>query len=298
LRSGYSKLVANQKIPRFDAKRSRRAESLTVALLRWIVFSDVAMNSTEKAEAELNGRLERLQVNLRTATGETSRRFLTQSILVSVALGEAMTDYVRMIGDYARARYSEIKQEQGTLMPQHAELLKRGGELLEQLKASPDDRSIRKEIERTQHGMETIQRTLRRRADGLQRDLAPSMGMVEKIATSVRRFAEADQLEGLKRAIGTMVEHVNELYQSHPALPAKNLINAEAWESSAYAEIDQASDFYEAFALTGYQALRALAVMTMAVSEAPPKSPEEAHQHANGAVAARLKEITVRFGSN
>ena len=66
----------------------------------------------------------------------------------------------------------------------------------------------------------------------------------------------------------------------------------------AATEIDQANDFYEAYALTGYQVLRALAVMTMAVSPAPPQTAEEATRRANESVAERLKVITVRFGAN
>jgi exonuclease VII large subunit len=256
------------------------------------------MTPTEKAEAALNHRLEQLQVKLRASTSETLRRFLVQSIMASIALGEAMTDYVRMIGQYAQGRYSEIKDTNATLTAQHAELLKSGGEMLERLKANPGDQAIRKEIERAQQAMESIQKTLRRGADSLQRDLAPSMSMVDKIAASVRRLAEADQPDALKRAIGMIVGHVRELYVSHPGLPAKNIINAEAWENAARREIDNATDFYEAYALTGYQALRAIAVMTMAVSPTPPATAEEGAHAANESVATRLKEITLRFGSN
>lgn len=256
------------------------------------------MTPTEKADAALNYRLERLQVNLRATTSESSRRFLAQSIVVCIGLGEAMTDYVKMIGTFAQGRYSEIKQTHTALTAQHAELMKLGSELLERLKADPTDRVIRQEIDRAQQAMESIQKTLRRGADSLQRDLAPSMGLVDKIALSVKRFAEATDPAELKRAMGMLVSHVDELYLSHPGLPAKNIIDAAAWEKSAAAEIEQASDFFEAFALTGYQALRALAVMTMAVSPTPPADADEAARHANESVATRLKEITVRFGSN
>jgi hypothetical protein len=256
------------------------------------------MTPTEKAEAALNTRLERLQVNLRATTSESSRRFLAQSLVVCIGLGEAMTDYVKMIGEYARGRYGEIKQTHATLTAQHADLLKAGGELLEQLKANPSDRVVRQEIERAQKAMESIQKTLRRGADTLQRDLAPSMGLVDKIALGVRRLAEASQADELKRAIGTILDHVRELYESHPGLPAKNIIDATAWQNSSETEIDQSADFFEAYALTGYQALRALAVMTMAVSTTPPQTAEDAMRYANETVAARLKEITVRFGSN
>jgi hypothetical protein len=256
------------------------------------------MTPIEKAETALNRRLERLQINLRAATSENSRRFLAQSLVVCIGLGEAMTDYVKMIGQYAQGRYGEIKQSHAALTAQHADLLKSGAELLAQLKVRPDDRAIRQEIERTQHAMESIQKTLRRGANSLQRDLAPSMGMADKIAGSIRHFAEADGPEPLKHAIGKIVGHVRELYLSHPALPAKDIIDAAAWEKSAAAEIEQASDFYEAYALAGYQALRALDVMTMAVSSTPPETAEHAAHRANESVATRLKEITVRFGSN
>lgn len=255
------------------------------------------MTPTEKAEAALNGRLERLQVNLRAAESENARRFLAQSMVVCIGLGEAMTDYVRMIGQYAQGRYGEIKQSHAELTAQHAELLKAGTVLLERLRANPNDEVLRKEIERAQHGMELIQKTLKRGANALQRDLAPSMGLVDAIAESVRRFAEADQPAALKRAIGRIIGHVRELYLAHPGLPAKDLVDAAAWEKSAADEIDAAGDFYEAFALTGYQELRALAVMTMAVSQTPPSKVEEATQRANEMVAERLKEITARSGA-
>src|ERR1051326_2580869 len=127
---------------------------LSVAL-RWRTFpfgarALLSMTPTEKAEAVLNGRLERLQVNLRAASSEKSRQFLAQSMVVCIGLGEAMTDYVRMIGQYAQGRYGEIKQLHAELTAQHAELLKAGTELLERLKANPDDQTLRKEIGRTQ----------------------------------------------------------------------------------------------------------------------------------------------------
>lgn len=256
------------------------------------------MTPTEKAEAALNLRIERLQVNLRATTSESSRRFLAQSLVTCIGLGEAMTDYVKTIGQYAQGRYDEIKQAHATLTARHAELLETGREMLERLKANPHDRVLRQEIERAQQAMESVQKTLRRGANTLQRDLAPSMGLVDKIAASVRRFAEADQPDQLQRAIGTIVGHVRDLYRSHPGLPAKDIIDAEAWEKSAANEIAHATDFFEAYALTGYQALRALAVVTLAVSPTPPLTADEANRGANESVAARLKEITVRFSAN
>lgn len=256
------------------------------------------MTPIEKAETALNRRLERLQANLREATSEPARRFLAQSLVVCVGLGEALTDYVKMIGQFAQGRYGVLKQANDTLTAQHADLLKSGNDLLEQLKASPTDRILRKKIEVAQQSMEMIQKTLRRGANSLQRDLAPSMGMVDKLAVNVRRFGEADQLDALKRAIGMIVGHVRELYLAQPELPAKDIIDAAAWEKSAVAEIEQATDFYEAYALAGYQALRAVDVMTMAVSPTPPLTAEEATHRANESVAARLKAITARFAAS
>ena len=255
------------------------------------------MTNIEKAEVALNRRLERLQANLREAKTESARRFLAQSLVVCVGLGEALTDYVKMIGQYAQGRYGELKQANTAMIAEHADLLKSGNALLEQLKLDPNDRILRKKIEVAQRAMETIQKTLRRGADSLQRDLAPSMGMVETLSASVRRFGEADQIEGLKRVTGAIVGHVRELYLAQRALPAKNIIDADAWEESAAIEISNASDFYEAYALAGYQALRAIDVMTMAVSENPPRTGEEATQRANESVAVRLKAITARFGT-
>ena len=121
---------------------------------------------------------------------------------------------------------------------------------------------------------------------------------MEKIADAVRRFAEADQPETMKRAIGMMIAHVHELYASHPGSPPAESIDAAAWEKSAQNEIEHAKDFYEAYALTGYQMLRALAVMAATLSETPPQTAEQATHFANDSVAARLKEITLRFGAN
>ena len=104
------------------------------------------MNPTEKAEVALNTRLDRLQANLRETSSDTARRFLFQSLVVCVGLGEALTDYVKQIGEYAQARYSQLKQTQTTLTAEHAALLASGNDLLERLKANPSDRSIRQEI--------------------------------------------------------------------------------------------------------------------------------------------------------
>jgi hypothetical protein len=256
-----------------------------------------AMTPTEKAEAALNARLERLQANLRETTSDTARRFLLQSLVVCVGLGEALTDYVKMIGRYAHSRYADLKQTHDTLTAEHADLLKSGTELLERLKANPTDRIIRQEIDTAQRNMATIQKNLRRGADSLQRDLAPSMAMVDKLAVSVRRFGEAGDVKALTRVLETMVEHVAELYRSQPGLSSKDLIDAASWGKSAVAEVEQATDFYEAFASAGYQAVRALEVMTLAVSQTPPATAGEIIERANEGVATRLKVIAQRFAS-
>lgn len=253
------------------------------------------MTPHEKAVAALNRRLERLQANLSEAKSESVRRFLFQSIVVTLGLGEALNDYIRMVGQYAQRRHGELKQANETLGAKHAELLQSGKELLEKLKADPTDRALRKEIERAQHDMEAIQRTLRRGANALQRDVAPSVAMIDSLSESVRRLCEADDADTLKRLLKTVVEQARELCAAHPALPAKDLIDPGAWEASAVSEINQATDRYDAYARALYQALLGLHLMTMAVSENPPRTAEEATHRANESAAARVKEITTRF---
>jgi hypothetical protein len=256
------------------------------------------MTPIEKAETALNARIVRLQTNLRDAESETARQFLVQALVVCIGIGDALTDYVKMIGQYAQGRHGELKQAHDTLTAQHADLLKSGNELLARLKANPADPVIRKEIERVQQAMATIQKNLKRGANSLQRDIAPSMAMIDQLAASVRRFSEAEQIDALKRVIKLVVGHVHELYLAHPALPSKDIIDAAAWEKSAMAGIDEAADFYEAYARTGYQAVLAIDVMTMAVSPTPPQTAEEATQRANESVAGRIKAITARLAGS
>lgn len=253
------------------------------------------MTPIEKAEKALNSRIERLQANLREAQSETVRQFLFQSLVVCIGMGEALTDYVRMIGQYAQGRHGELKQAHATLTAQHADLLKSGNELLERLKANPGDRVIRKDIERAQQNMAAIQKTLRRGANALQREVAPSMAMIDKLALSVRRLGEADQIDALKRAITMIVGNVRELYLAQPTLPSKNIIDAASWEKSVVSEINQATDSHEAYARAGYQAMLALDVMTMAVSPTPPRTAGEATHRASESAAVRLKDITARL---
>ena len=106
---------------------------------------------------------------------------------------------------------------------------------------------------------------------------------------------DAHQPDALKRVIKMVVRNVRELYLAQPALPAKDIIDPAAWEKSAVAEIDQATDFHGAYAHAGYQTMLALAVMTLVMSETPPRTAEEATRRANEAVAARVKSITARF---
>lgn len=256
------------------------------------------MTPIEKAETALNARLERLQANLREATSETARQFLFQSVVVCMGLGEALTNYIRTIGQYAQGRYGELKRGNTALIAQHAELLKSRNDLLELLKASPHDRILRKKIDQAQQAMAAIQKNLRRGADSLQRDLAPSMAMVDKLAVTVRRLGEADEVDALKRVIATIVAHARELYLAHPGLTAKDIVDAATWEKAGGSEIDQATDFYEAYARAGYQALLALDVMTMAVSSSPPLTAREATRRANESVAAQIKAIAARFGTS
>lgn len=253
------------------------------------------MTPIEKAENALNSRIGRLQANLREAKSEAAQRWLFQSIVICIGIGEALTDYVKMIGQYAQGRHGELKQAQATLTAQHDDLLKSGKELLERLKADPTDRALRKEIELVQRNMAAIQKTLRRGANSLQRDTAPSMAMIDPLAMSVRRLCEADEPDALKRVIEMVVGHVGELYRAQPTLEQKDIIDTASWEKSAVSAIDQAADFREAFAQAGYQAILALDLMKMAVSDTPPRSAEEAINRASESVAERLKHITARF---
>lgn len=256
------------------------------------------MTPHEKAVNAINTRLERLQANLREAKVESAQRFLFQSIVVLIAVAEALNDYIKRVGEYAKRRHGEVKHTNEALDAQHAEWLKSGKELLEKLKANPTDRAIRKEIERAQESMAAIQKTMRRGANALQRDLAPSLATIDEMAVSVRRLSEADQSDALKRLLRSVVEQVKELYAAQPALPAlpaKDAIDAVAWEKSAVAEIDQAADFYDGYARAGYQVILAIEWMAMAVSENPPRAAEDATQRANEAVAARLKETAARL---
>jgi hypothetical protein len=253
------------------------------------------MTSIEKAENALNRRIEQIQTKLRDAGSETAQRFLLQALMVCIGIGEALRDYIKTIGQYAQGRHGGLKQTHDSLTAQHAELLKSGQELLERLKANPTDRALRKEIEALQRAMAATQKTLKRGANALQREVAPSIAMIDKLAVSLRRLGEADQLDALKRAIKMIVGNVRELYCVQPTLESKDLIDPVAWEKSAVSAIDQATDFHEAYAHAGFQAMLALDAMTLAVSQIPPRTADEVMTRANESVAARIKAITARF---
>ncbi|MEO5959821.1 MAG: hypothetical protein ABIZ49_13875 [Opitutaceae bacterium] len=256
------------------------------------------MTPHEKAVNAINARLERLQANLREAKTETAKQFLFQSIVVTVGVAEALSGYIKAVGQHAQRRHGEIKQTNEALGAQHADLLNSGRELLEKLKANPADPVLRKEIEALQRQMAAIQKNLRRGANSLQRDVAPSTGMIDKLAVSIRRLCEADQLEELKRATKLLVGHVRELYLAQPTVESKDIIDPVSWEKSAGSQIDQATDFYDAYARAAYQTILALDAMTMAVSETPPRTAEEAINRSNESGAARAKAIAARFTTN
>lgn len=253
------------------------------------------MTPIEKAENALNGRIEQIQANLHDARTDAERRFLIQALMVCVGIGEGLRAYIRMIGQYAQLRHGELKQTHDALTAQHADRLTAGKELLERLKTNPSNRAILKEIEQEQKAMAVIQKTLRRGANALQREVAPGMAVLDQVALSLRRLGEADELGALKRVTHGIVELVRDFYRVQPTLPAKDIIDAASWEKSVASEIDQAADFYEAYACAGYQAMLALELMSMAVSNTPPRTADEATRRANESVAARLKEITARF---
>ena len=254
------------------------------------------MTPHEKAVSAINSRLERLQANLRDAQPETVQQFLFQSLVVTLGMSEALNDYIKTVGQYAQRRHGAFKQASGTVSERHADLLKSGRELLERFKANPTDRALRQEIERAKKEMEGIQKNLRRDAFAVQRELSRSMAMIDHVADSVRRICAAEKSDALKRGLQELVGHLRELYAALKAtLPAKNLVDASAWESAALSALEPATDFHDAYARAGHQAMLALETMTLAVSETPPQSAEDATHRANAAAAARLKEITARF---
>lgn len=253
------------------------------------------MTPHEKAVSAINTRLEQLQAHLREAKEEAAKQFLVQSLVVTLGAAEGLNDYIKAVGQHAQRRHADVKRTNESLGAQHTELLNAGRELLEKLKATPTDAALRKEIERAQQAMTSVQKAVRRGANALQRELAPSLATIDAMADSIRRLSGATDIEGLKRVLKTTIGHVRDLYADQPALPAKGIVQAEAWEKVAGSEIEQAAGFYDAYARAGYQTTLALEMIALAVSENPPASAEEAARRANEAAAARLKQITARF---
>lgn len=256
------------------------------------------MTPHEKAVNAINHRLERLQANLREARTEAAQQFLFQSLVVTLGASETMSDYIKTVGQYAQRRHGDFKQTTSTDGARHAELLKSGQKLLEQLKTNPNDRALRQEIARAQQDMEAIQKELRRGAFALQRELALGVALIDKLSESIRRLCEADEAEALQRPLRELVSHTRELYAGlEPTRATKDIIDVTAWKASAVSTLEQPGDFYDIYARAGHQAMLALAVMLMAVSENPPRTAEEVAQRAQDAVAVRLKTITERLAA-
>lgn len=251
----------------------------------------------EKTEAALNQRIASIQAQLRTTQSETAQKSLFQALLVCLAVSEALTDFMRSVGEYARNRHSDLKRAEADLTARHAALLDSGGRLLEQLKANPANQALRKEIDRTQRDMEAIEKTLRRSTNAFQADVAPGMRMIEEVAVTIRRFSEADQIGSLKRVVKLMVGHAYELYRSQPGVPAKGIVDAVVWEKAAVAGVDEATEFQAAFAHAGYQVLLTLEVMGMALIPGPPQTTDEATRRATEAIAVRMKTVASRLTS-
>jgi hypothetical protein len=255
----------------------------------------VAMTPHEKAVNAINRRLEELQTALRGAKPEATQQFLVQAIVVTIGMADALTDYAKAVGAYAQRRHAEVKDANARLGEQHGELLNAGKELLERLKANPADKDLRKEIARAQQGMAALQKTVRRSANALQRELAPAMAMIDHMAESLRRLAGAADATALKRILKAMIAHVRELYATHAGLPANDVVLAQEWEKVVTVAIDEAAGFHDAYARAGYQATLALEWMQLAVSEKPPQNAADATRRAHEAVGARLREVTARL---
>lgn len=255
----------------------------------------VCMSPIEKAESALNTRVATLQANLRAAGATSAQPALFQALLVCLAVGDSLADYVRAVNEHAQARHAELKRVEGELTAQHLALLQAGSQLLEQLKVNPGDKAVRQEIERTKRSMEGVQQKLRRGSYALRNDLAPGIAMIDQVALTIRRFGEADQLEVLKRAVRAMIAHAAELYRSQPGLTARDIVDADEWEPAAVAGIDQATEFQEAYARAGYQTLLALKLLAMALSPTPPETTAEATSRATAAIAERLKATATRI---
>lgn len=253
------------------------------------------MTPHQKAVNAINARLERLQANLTEATAETARQLLFQALVVSVGVAEALNDYITGVGEFAKRRHAAVKQANEALAVEHAGLLAGGRELLEKLKTEPADRALRKQIEGVQQKMTAIQKTLRRGANALRRELAPGLALIDELAVDVRRLAESDQRDTLKRVLKAVIGHVRPLYAVQLGAAAKEIVDAPRWEQAAVTEVDHAADFTDAYARAGYQATLALEWLALALAEAPPPTAAEATQRATEAVTQRLKAVAARF---
>ena len=123
------------------------------------------------------------------------------------------------------------------------------------------------------------------------------MGIMDKLALSIRRFAEADGLDALNRTGKTIFEHVRELYAEQPRLESRTIIDETSLEQSALTEISQGTDFYDSFARTGYHVMLAIDLMTLAISETPPRTMEEARSRAQETSNARVNTIAARLSA-
>lgn len=255
------------------------------------------MTAHEKAVAAINARLQQLQAELRATDDETKQRHLLQAVFVTIGAVEALTDFIKSVGAFAQRRHAELKERKAALELRHEELLEAGKAQLERLKADLRDQAVRKELERTQALMAAVQKDLKRGANTLQHEVAPGLAMIDQMSDGVRRLADADKSETLKRLLRMVIEKVGEMYSAQPDLPEKEIVDGELWEKTAGAEVDAAEGFTDAYARTGFQTTLALEYMSMALAETPPATSEEAGQRAQTAVAVRLKEITSRFGS-
>jgi len=256
------------------------------------------MTPIEKAERALNLKIEQMQTRIQAAGSDKPRPDLVQGLIIWVSLGETITEYVAAISSYAKLRHAELKEKQLNLVAEHESLLKSGQKQLERLKLDPSNREIQKEIKQTQRSMETVQKTLRRGAASLQNEVNPSIRIFDTLADHVRRLCESEDKTEIKRWTKAIVQQPEELYRTHPTLPTKGIIDTPTWEKSASNAIDESTDFLEAQARAGFQAMLALEIMIMALSPTPPETTEAATERANAAVASRTKKLMTRLAGN
>lgn len=249
----------------------------------------------EQAEKALNARIQDFQTKLQAADAGPLRDSLVQAIVVYAGIGEAISAYVQSINQYATARFGELKTAQGTLTTEHAELLKSGHALLEELKLRPTDRALRKEIERTQRKMETLQKTLRRGADALQREISPGVRSLDELAAALRQLAEAEDTAKLRRAVHSMLAVARDRYHSGDHPPGNGVSPVAAWERGAVEAVENATNFYAAHARAGTHAILVTELLSAAMRVTPPETLDAGLQEAHAAVARRLAAVAERF---